>query len=319
VRSHAERGNEEFRRRAFTLIELLTVIVIIGILTGLLVAAAVPVRILVLNWRMKSEIKQMELAVERVRTDLGGGQYPPDSTNSNDFWQFFRRAFPRCSFSANNPPSGVTLPGTPAEALVFWLGGMRDSNGNFVGFSANPVNPFDTTSSTGRIGPFFDFDRTRLGPGATSGSSSFSSNPWNWAYYPQNNITTVASNSGNPITASVPPAAGSAPQPYTYFKAVGGGTAGSYYNGTSTQPSCNYATPFLDAAAMRTASASGSSAYIWINPQSFQLLCPGLDGIYGATTDSNPPAYPDGTNYGQNTLDDITNFSKGSKLESDMP
>jgi prepilin-type N-terminal cleavage/methylation domain-containing protein len=296
-------------RSAFTLIELLVVIVIIGILTGLLVAAAGPVRNLVRNWRMKSEITQLALALERVRNDLGGGQYPPDATNSADWQQFLRRAFPR--WNSTNFPAPFT-PGNAAEALVFWLGGRRDGSGNFIGFSANPVNPFDTTSTTGRIGPFFEFDRTRIGPGSSGNLSS------TLVYYPQNDLAIS-------MTAA-PPAAGTAPQPYTYFKAVATGTAAnttSCYNGTNSQPAFNYATPFLDNAAMRLSGGTGR-IWIWINPQSFQLLCPGLDGLYGdaansrATTDSNPPLYPDGSNYGTNTFDDVTNFSRG-KLESDMP
>jgi prepilin-type N-terminal cleavage/methylation domain-containing protein len=296
------------RRRAFTLVELLTVIVIIGILTGLMVAAAVPVRNLVRNWRMKSEITQMALSLERVRNDLGGGLYPPDSTNSNDFWQFFRRAFPRCSYTASNLPSGVTLPGTAAEALVFWLGGARDSNGNFIGFSSNPLNPFDTSGGTGtstgagRIGPFFDFDRTRVGPGS-GGVNTPSSNAWNWVYYPQNDLTT-------PTTA--PPGSGTPSWPYVYFKAVANAYPTTGYPTTGS----NSAVPFADAVAMRQANVSGTN-YIWVNPQSFQLLCPGLDGLYGATS-GTAPLYPDGSNYGKNTFDDVTNFSRG-KLESDMP
>jgi prepilin-type N-terminal cleavage/methylation domain-containing protein len=343
-------------RRAFTLIELLVVIVIIGILMGLMVAAAGPVRILVLNWRMKSEVTQMALALERVRSDLGGGQYPPDSSNlaagsvsTADFQQFFRRAFSRCqcTFALNSTPPTVTvstptgtltynLPGNPAEALVFWLGGARDTSGNFIGFSSNPLNPFDTSSSTGRIGPFFEFDRSRVGPGASSnGNSNFSSNPWNWVYYPQNNLTT--NQAGTPITAVAPPSAQYPPQPYTYFKAVANAYAPAWTSGYN----CNCAMPFVDAAAtVQAQSASSNAPPVWVNAQSFQLLCPGLDGLYGdaantngpqATTQApNPPLYPSGTwsggtvnlngsNYGKNTLDDITNFSKGSKLESDMP
>ena len=70
---------------------------------------------------------------------------------------------------------------SPASALTFWLGGQPnwrlDGNGNaitptssswdpthpvrgFLGFSANPLNPFDGGSS--HIGPFFPFDPQRL-------------------------------------------------------------------------------------------------------------------------------------------------------------
>ena len=60
---------------------------------------------------------------------------------------------------------------TPATALVFWLGGMQDLNGNFIGFSADPTDPFDVkyaaihgvgTYQKTRIGPFFDFQKSRV-------------------------------------------------------------------------------------------------------------------------------------------------------------
>ena len=66
--------------------------------------------------------------------------------------------------------------------------------------------------------------------------------------------------------------------------------------------------PFLDSTSPTT----------FINPQSYQLLCPGLDGIYGPTTDSNPPQYPSGTNYNPTTgIDDMTNFTQGATVGND--
>ncbi|MGA2066906.1 MAG: type II secretion system protein [Thermoguttaceae bacterium] len=286
------------RRRGFTLVEILTVIVIIGVLTGLLLAAAGPVRNMVRNYRMKSEVTQLGQALERVRNELGGGQYPPDATNQADWNLFLRRAFPR--WNQNNFPA-PGMPTTPAEALVFWLAGMVDTNSGsptynqFIGFSANPLNPFDISSTAARIGPFYDFDRTRTGPGSSGSAVSC------LVYYPQNDLTPPLPSSTQQATS---------PQPYVYFKAVATAYAPAWQNGYNF----NNAVPFVDAAAMRATGMSGT--YIWVNPQSFQLLCPGLDGIYGATTDGTPPRYPDGNNYGQNTFDDITNFAKG-KLESD--
>ena len=69
---------------------------------------------------------------------------------------FIKRAFPRYNIAQGVPSI------TPDTALVFWLGGATDGNGNFIGFSANPQNPFDTSAA--RIGPYYDFDKTRIGP-----------------------------------------------------------------------------------------------------------------------------------------------------------
>jgi prepilin-type N-terminal cleavage/methylation domain-containing protein len=271
------------RRRGFTLVEILTVIVIIGVLMGLILAAAGPVRNIMRNYRMKSEITQLSLSIERVRNELLGGQYPPDGSNQADWQQAFRRAFPRSQQAVPNQM-------TAASALLFWLGGMVDTNsgsptnGQYIGFSSNPVNPFDITPGTARIGPFFDFDRTRV---VKDGSG----NP---VFLPQNDMPTS--------------------QPYLYFKAVAGAygqTATVTVQGTTTNQMA-----YVDSAAMALA---GTTTPIWVNPQSFQLMCPGLDGLYSATKDGNPPRYPDGTNYQGNTFDDVTNFTKRAKVESDMP
>ena len=48
-----------------------------------------------------------------------------------------------------------------------------------------------------------------------------------------------------------------------------------------------------------------------MNPRSFQILCPGLDGIFGTGYH-----YPSGADYNVNNNDDVTNFSNG-KLENE--
>jgi prepilin-type N-terminal cleavage/methylation domain-containing protein len=56
----------------------------------------------------------------------------------------------------------------------------------------------------------------------------------------------------------------------------------------------------------------------WINPNGYQLLCPGMDGRYGQTSDGAPPVFPDGGNYTSPMYDDITSFSEGT-LEDALP
>jgi hypothetical protein len=89
--------------------------------------------------------------------------------------------------------------------------------------------------------------------------------------------------------------------PYLYYKAV----AGSY-----TIPSSPPfgTTPYGDSSA-----TSGSPAFMC--PDSYQLLCPGLDGKYGQYTAAKLPLYPAGTNYDMtNGLDDMTSFTSGATI-----
>jgi hypothetical protein len=52
----------------------------------------------------------------------------------------------------------------------------------------------------------------------------------------------------------------------------------------------------------------------WINPKSYQLFSPGLDGKYGSGVQ-----YPSGTDYDAQRKDDMSNFTAGMTLGDDMP
>ena len=107
--------------------------------------------------KIKMEMAQLFAAIERVRTEIGRGQYPPGSSDDpEDVKRFLTAAFP--DYHGELPEKYKNL--DAASSLVFWLGGMTDKDGNCIGFSANPKDPFDTSEA--RIGPYFDFDRTRL-------------------------------------------------------------------------------------------------------------------------------------------------------------
>ena len=52
----------------------------------------------------------------------------------------------------------------------------------------------------------------------------------------------------------------------------------------------------------------------WMNPKSYQLFSPGLDGKYGSGVQ-----YPSGTDYDAQRKDDMSNFTNGATLGDDMP
>lgn len=284
--------------RGFTLVEVLVVIAIIGMLVAMLVPAINAARRQAKRTLVKADMTQLMLALEDFRTKVGGGQYPPDGTNSQDTQRFLKAAFPRTPWG-----NGVAYPTniTPDTALVFWLGGAQDSTGAFVGFSANPLNPFDNSGS--RIPVSFEFDRSTsttrfVQKGTLQGptlppTGTATSVTWNlFQYFPLN---------GNALTSNMP---------YLYFKAV----AASY---TQTAFSINV-TNGLTGTTLPYKDSTSPNGNAFVNPTKFQLLCPGLDGKYGNYTGTTYPLYPSGTNYdATNGLDDMTNFTTGATVGDD--
>jgi hypothetical protein len=115
---------------------------------------------------------------------------------------------------------------------------------------------------------------------------------WNlYQYYPQNEK----------------PAGESAP--YLYFKAVANQYIGTPT--TITTPMAVNTLPYVD--------STVSNQPSFVNPKSFQILCPGLDGKFGTYQKDGWPKYPHGTNYTTETSDDMTSFATGSTVNDDVP
>jgi prepilin-type N-terminal cleavage/methylation domain-containing protein len=76
ITDHASRNTHQ-PSRAFTLIELLVVIAIIAVLAALTFPAVGGVKLMIMRARAKSELTQLETAIERFKQKLG--YYPPDN------------------------------------------------------------------------------------------------------------------------------------------------------------------------------------------------------------------------------------------------
>jgi prepilin-type N-terminal cleavage/methylation domain-containing protein len=344
---------------AFTLVEMLVVITIIGVLAGLLIPAVMGAVRRAKETAIAVEINQLDMALKSYKEKCG--DYPPDfSSGTATIMRHLTTAFPRYVPGVSTPadPSddntwlgfvndvsngwGVNLnvlniPNVPqpASALTFWLGGQpqwfRRTDGTpilpgntdfdpekpmqgFLGFSANPLNPFDNGS--GRIKPFFDFDTTRLAfvvNGTAMGGTSL--------YWPKYAV-------GNKTNGAI-----------VYFRAENE----NYYSALPSfiNPTPKYFTDFngrvvypaMDVRASKVISPT-QQQYTWINPQSFQIFSSGMDVLYSTPINPNdgfypnpltmgtsplgPYEYPTGINYGVNTFDDITNFANGT-LQSAIP
>lgn len=320
--------------RGFTLVELLTVMVIIGLLMGLMSVAVIAARSRAKVAATGVEIAALESALHNYRSRFT--DFPPDFAYARGgapttaiqtlargaVVQHLTRMFPRFVIAGANASqqwdnlrtqvsrytNGLNIDYLDsATALVFWLGGVPEvlngqTTGRLLGFSANPSNPFDSTTSS-RIGPFFDFDPTRLE--ATSGR---------WLRYK--------------------PSYGAGPSgpPYVYFRAP------YYYMNQNQVVPCkwqrvnaNFGNETEELGTSQTSSirsvavrpyynwSPDGKVRDWYSPKSFQILCAGADNKYGGIsediggTSAAPaaPHFPISNNIAGGHLDNQSNFCKG--------
>lgn len=217
------------RRSAFTLVELLIVIIIIGLLMGMLVVAIGRAIITANDARVIAEINQLDAAMKKAKETYGS--YPPakqdSSTNDAAVKAFLRRAWPRMS------PTGISYANLdPPEVLVYYLGGVPSSSGSskITGFDLDPTNPAGTGSQ--RSKPLFDFDQSRLKDLDGDGY---------WEYYPPK--SSVPYTYFDFTTYGSPPTSGSAAIGYavpykdksTSSSIASGATSGGFMNPNSFQ------------------------------------------------------------------------------------
>lgn len=273
-------------RRAFTLVELLVVITIIGILLALLIPTIGAALNSATNARMGIEISQLAKSVEAYRVDQG--EYPPDfrlSTAIEDAAQMnthLARKF-RYRNGLKAPPLGdlVSAEGLdPAEALVFWLSG----------FSGDPKFPLakreqaspEWMSFKGSK-PYYDFDQSRLLDNDGDG----------WPeYYPE-----------------------SSPMPYIYIRNDSYGVKNGETFTPNTLNALNENVQFRAYAAEFSGGIKRFAA-----AEKYQILCAGQDGQFGAGAGQPTSAvYPEGLLYSEADEDNLTSFSEGKTLQDAIP
>jgi type II secretory pathway pseudopilin PulG len=172
----------------FTLVEILTVIIIIGMLTCLIGVGASNALRYSREAAVIIELNKLEQSIHEFKIEYG--EYPPDCANIDryaalqDVLRFIYKAWPRCKYLPADFQPIDSLTGLPRElplkynagtALTFWFRGVKNDSGEYIGFSKDPTNPFDidpksktyavyndANKCTSRTKPWFEFEKSRL-------------------------------------------------------------------------------------------------------------------------------------------------------------
>lgn len=299
--------NARQSRPGFTLVELLIAIAIIGILMSLTVTAVTRAITRGRETASRLEINALSQAIEQY--NLKYGDYPPDGSSEQVLLRHVRKIFPRISQlnldlltqltrdrgSNANQFSAVAM--DRAEALVFFLGG----------FSGDPTRPF-----TGEGGPL-----KQVGNDPTKISSYEYNGTRDNAFYDfdTNRLTIARSSAGTLLSTDEkmlgladPPHGGEdqlpaylarvgTPTPLIYFDSRTYGNIGSagapMYNGYLAG-----STEYGGVRPYMTNGNTGGATYADVkfhNDSTFQIISPGLDGVFGACVSLNandPSASP---------------------------
>ncbi len=240
-------------RRAFTLVELMIVVGIIGTLAAISIPVVMNALSKARNAAIKSEVDMLHMAIMNYRNQVG--TFPPldpnpQSSHSNTRLHL-QRAFPRCqTCNSTTDPNEIktsidegVMPSAirPFNAMRFWLGG----------FTNNPLSPLDTTKDRE---PLYNFDTSRLGK--EDGS----------------NIETGAIYFPSKLPQS----------PFVYIPKNNYGTAYAYPSALLTYTANN--TDFTVPANKYRAETNPDTGEKY-NPDTFQILCAGRDGEWGTEDD----------------------------------
>lgn len=269
-------------RPAFTLVELLMVVTIIGILIGLLLPAVYFGMQSVKKGAIGIELQTLASAVEQYKNKYGS--YPPDGSKAAYFESHYRNIFRQIAateFTAvatacnvvNGAPASAYM--DPPEALVFALGG----------FSTDPLHPFTGPGgpliavsggyqyNTDRNEPLYEFKEAQLTID-TSGGTAMSNDE---------SLYGLGANDAMPVYRG--PWGKQAP--FVYFHS----SSYSYSPGTPF-PFFNYygnanlgfARPYKSDKLNTSVAATPANAetyFKYMNDRTFQLISAGLDDNFG--------------------------------------
>lgn len=178
------------KRSAFTLVELMVVILIIAILVSLISSAVMKALGKIPEVQTRTEISEMAVGLEAFMSDYGLSDPPPSVLFLNEFapsttpsGPFLQKVFGKNLGPTDWNGDGVIAPPNITwtlqgeQCLVFYLGGIPSNPNNLLtpgvqpaglGFSTNNMKP-SYGSMVGetmgrRKGPYFNFVTSRLWP-----------------------------------------------------------------------------------------------------------------------------------------------------------
>ena len=323
-------------RPGFTLVEIVVVILILTVLAALLMPALTGAQRSARRAKAVAEITQLASALELFKSTYG--MYPPSyivlrESDAYDMGnpdhahsvRMLRRLWPNISLNIGGSGSHswdinrngddddtITLRG--AECLVFFVGGVlgaqfdADSPASClgIGFSKDPSNPFSTSTSASRYGPFFEFAGARFMNGVSDTElmpeyEDVFGNDMPLAYfssyegqgYQQNNVTWPGSPSWAYRTSTtVSPSCLQGPNPYVLNDKSTGecGVLADYDSGDPDD------TPLVT---------------YW-KRQSYQIICAGEDGLFGAGGYYNPESAKGAGLASIADWDNLANFAEGA-------
>jgi len=259
------------KRAAFTLVELMVVVLIIAILVSLVSSAVFKAMEKIPEMQTRTEISQMESALQAMMADFKLIDPPPSAltlySNISQYPQgdpslaFLKKMFGRNLGTQGainwGGASGTTLTGE--QCLVFYLGGISNQ-----GFSYNTMNPTPAGSGQKTHGPYFPFKTDQLKTG--NGGFLVYIDPWQTKTGP--NYSTLGGT------------------PYTYFSTQG-------INNTYPNTSGYNAFPYF---------ITGTTQFM--NSNTYQIISAGKDGTFGGQNGWVPASGATGAG-----ADDQANFS----------
>ena len=274
-------------RRAFSLVEILVALAIVGILVSLAIPAAATLRSRANDAVIAREIADLSHALEKYKAELGdyppsmGEDYSPAGRNLTICEQHLRKCYPKASRRAKDYFYDHIAPELDQdEAIVFWLSlTIRDEHDPFpvAVINGSPVpKPWVSGGSIGgRQRVFYEFRADRL---------------WDTPNDPDDFPGYAA--------------------PYCKGKSFVHIDA-RYYRLHLTPP---------------TAAISEVQPYFGaegkpISPTTYQIITAGQDGEYGPLWDAaaDPSLlkiFPTGENFGEEDGDNVTSFSSGKRLSA---